>query len=85
MSITTAPFGGYATPSGLTLTDAARVQTLLTQLLNVIPDNTADPAIATTYAPDFDNMPPAAAARIRTEIQAIKDAITGAPTNTAAT
>lgn len=80
------PFSGITTPSGLTSTDRVRITDRITLLLNIIPDNTnTSGAKAVTYAPDFDNMPPAAAARIRAELTAFYNAVNSAPTNTAIT
>jgi hypothetical protein len=80
MAITIAPFSGIVTPSGLTALDMGRILDRITLLKAIIPDNTADPGVAPTYAPDFDNMPPAAAARIRTELTAFYNAVSGATT-----
>lgn len=75
------PFGGYATPTAMTPADQTRVDAMLGQLQALIPDPaTTTGAVAATYAPDFDQIPPATAAKLHVEITAMRAAVMAAPT-----
>lgn len=69
-------FGSYNT-TYIYVSSATRTLLVadINRLLNLIPDPSADPGTATTHATDFDEIPPATAAKLRAEISALKAAM----------
>lgn len=73
------PLGGYTAPSEI-ISAAAQVIILaeIDKFLALIPDITADPPVPAA-TPDFDQIPPHTAQKLRVEIAALKTAIDAAP------
>lgn len=77
------PFGAYATPTLATHSSHVVMKTNFANLLNLIPDPVT--GVAVTYAPDFDEIPPSTAKKLRAEISAVAACLAGAATSSLAT
>ncbi len=75
------PFGSYTSMVTLTSNGRSLILANLVSLRNLIPAATADDAggRAIDYSPDFDEMVPAIAARLITEINEIHRLVSNAP------
>ena len=79
MAVNESPIGTYADATGvIDATAAAEVVALLAVMTGYIPDPSDQSDVA--VSPDFWDMPPATASRIRAEITAMSAAIAAAPT-----
>lgn len=82
LTVKNRPFGSYATVSFVSNNNRTQITGMITSLLALIPDPSADPGKAAAYAPDFDLMPPATADKLRAELTALKLSVQGGLTNT---
>jgi len=69
------PFGGYVAPTGpITQTIQDQIIVEINKLKALIPNQTATASVSAAH-PDFDQIPPHTAAKLRTEIDALITAI----------
>ncbi len=74
------PFGAYGAITGMTSGAKTTVLASIDSLVALIPDDTLRDGIVSNATPDFDQIPPHTANKLRAELASLRTTVTAATT-----